>query len=116
MTDFWTLEAFENAGIKELTIEGKKVVIKAVDPKLLIVLFGNVKESAESTIEDTLKNLDALDEVLINGLVTPSVTKETVNKIGRFKQELALEITKFSGLNKGSDVEEFRKESDSVNG
>lgn len=118
--EYWTLEAFENAGTRELELEGKKLKIKAVDPKLLIVLFdgqdvaGLQDGSKAMSTADLLKNLDLLDEVVVAGLVEPKVTKETVHKLGRFKQRIAQEVMEFSGLGEkeAKTVEKFRAEPD----
>lgn len=118
--EFWTLEAFENAGTKEIEIEGKKVVIKALDPRHLIILFdgqdvNKLEDGAKTmTTEELLKNLDLLDEVVLAGLVKPAVSKETIVKLSRFRQKIATEILKFSGLGEdnAADVEKFREQPD----
>lgn len=116
MSEYWTLELFENAGVKDIEIEGKKLKIKALDAAHLIKLFGGqdinaLKDGSTSLgTEELLKNLELLDEVVIGGLVVPSVTKETVGKLGRFRQKIATEIMKFSGLGEeeAKATEEFR--------
>lgn len=116
MTDYWTLDLFENAGVKDIEIEGKKLKIKALDARHLIRLFGGqdlnaLKDGSGSlSTEELLKNLDLLDEVVVAGLVVPSVTAENVGKLGRFRQKVATEIMKFSGLGEEETkaIEEFR--------
>lgn len=118
--DFWTLESMENAGFKDVIVEDRQVRIKSIDPKLLVLLFADagVKEGDEMSKEDLLKNLELMDEVLVNGLVLPVVTKETVDKLGRFKKPIVAEILEFSGLSEKANakVEAFREESVGGNG
>lgn len=120
MKEKWTLEAFENAGTKEIELEGRFVTIKAMDPKMLIVLFGDKKLDADKELSqaEMLEQIEVLDQIVINGLLEPKVTKDTVDRLGRFKQKLANEILSFSGLSeeKNKIADTFREESGSSNG
>jgi hypothetical protein len=113
--DYWTIEALENAGEKDIAVEGKKFRIKAVDAKVLITLFqskdGKLPEmDKEMEFNEILKNLEVLDDVILKGLVKPAVTKDKLHVIGRFKNGVAQEILAFSGLGKKDSkvVDEFR--------
>lgn len=121
--DYWTIEALENASEKDVKVEDKFFRIKAVDPKILILLFdgkdaGKLDNPSELSTDELIKNLKLLDEVIVNGLVKPSLGRENIDKLGRFKNPLAQEILAFSGLGKkeADDVESFREEPDGSNG
>lgn len=116
--NYWTLDAFEEANIKEIEIDGKNIKIKALDPKFLMTVFNAKDTNEEMSLEEILESMDKMDEIVVNGLVEPAVTKATVARLGRYRQKIASAIIKFSGVtDEGEDkLDSFPEESADVDG
>lgn len=111
--EMWTLDALEADSTTILPIGDKAVKIQAVDPKIFIILLdgkGIDINTSQNDVKSVLANMDVLDEVCVQGLLEPKVTKETLGKLGRHKQAIAEGILKFSGLAKetAQATEDFR--------
>lgn len=85
------------------TDDGKQlgvVRIRALDTSEALEIFEkyDTEVPEEGKEIDASENVGLMNEVVMTGLVEPSVDNDSVNQLGRFKVELFNEILSFSGL------------------
>lgn len=105
-----TYATFEQIALKnerDVKIDELMFRVRGVDPQVLLDVGIDEKpiEAGKATKEDIERLNTQIDRVLELGMVGPTVTRETVRKLGRYRIPLFKAITHLSGLSEKAQAD-----------